>query len=140
MLVARSHAAAVRLQTGSVLVSGGWSGSSKLLSSELLTGSNWTAAMQLPSARMGHCMLQLSSGQLFLQGGLTGSGNARDTYISADLTSWTQMASSKAVRKYHACTEVTINKQQQVWLGGSYNDGTSEIYMLSSSSSIFDFF
>ena len=63
-----------------------------------------------------------------MNGGHTDSGAARDTYISADLTSWTPRVSSNTARHYHACTEVTINNVQQVWIGGGSNDATSEIY------------
>ena len=76
-MVPRGYAAAVRLASGDILVTGGHSGSSRLQSSELLTGTTWTAALELPSARYGHCLLQLSSGGLYLNGGQTASGTAR---------------------------------------------------------------
>merc|ERR1711892_284585 len=132
LMVARQHAASVMLQDGSVLVSGGSDGSSRLQSSEVLTASafSWSAAMELPSARSGHCMLQLTTGQLFLHGGWTCSGPVGDTYISRDMRTWVTKASSIRVRKYHACVE----HAGYVWLGGEYNDATTEKYELGTNS------
>jgi len=118
MLTARSAPAAVRMQNGSVLVSGGYSGSSRLQTSELLTGSTWTPSIQLPSQRTGHCMLQLSTGEMFMHGGYSGLFAVNDTHISKDHASWEKVMSSKHKGGYHACTEVIINSDQQVWIGG----------------------
>merc|ERR1740137_73693 len=76
LMAAREDAASVMLQDGSVLVSGGSDGSSRLQSSDVLTASAlaWSTAIELPSGRYGHCMLQLTSGQLFLHGGYKDSG------------------------------------------------------------------
>jgi hypothetical protein len=131
MLIGRHGAAAVGLQNGSALVSGGYSASLiTLQSSEILTGSTWTFAMQLPSPRYAHCMLQLSSGELFINGGYSDSGILSDTYISEDHSGWKQMISSKKPRQYHTCTEVTLNSDQQVWVGGSLDDSSSEFFQL----------
>jgi len=116
MLSAREGAAAVRMQNGSVLVSGG----SLLQTSELLTGSTWTPSIQLPSGRWGHCMLLLSTGELFLHGGSSG-GAVSDTHISKDHANWEKVMSSKQTYYYHACTEVIINSDQQVWIGQGIN-------------------
>eukprot|EP00091_Calanus_sinicus_P016849 TRINITY_DN36459_c0_g1_i1.p1 TRINITY_DN36459_c0_g1~~TRINITY_DN36459_c0_g1_i1.p1 ORF type:complete len:173 (-),score=31.62 TRINITY_DN36459_c0_g1_i1:130-648(-) len=73
--------------------------------------------MQLPSPRDGHCMLQLSTGELFLHGGAAGCCVVNETYISKDHTTWKKVKGSKNIWSYHACTEVIINSDQQVWVG-----------------------
>merc|ERR1712106_444146 len=60
-----------------------------------------------------------------LHGGWTGSGSARDTYLYTDLISWQNMASSEIGRYRHACAEVSLGTEQEVWVGSS---GTTEIY------------
>ena len=126
-MVARGAAASVMLQDGSVLVSGGY-GDSRLQSSEVLTASalSWSAAIELPSVRSAHCMLQLTTGQLFLHGGSTGSGSVGDTYISTDMRTWERRRSSKKTRQYHACVE----HDGYIWLA----DGTTEKYDLKTNS------
>ena len=108
MLVGRLSAASVVLHNGSVLVTGGRTGVSvndKHKSSDMLTAKGWSAGIQLPSARYGHCMLQLSMGELFLHGGNTVSGDVGDTHNSLDMITWTQKMSGKNHRKYHALAE-----------------------------------
>ena len=126
-MTARSKSSAVLLKNGSVLVSGGLNG--PLKTSELVTGDDTrTHGMELPNGLYGHCMLLLISGQIFLHGGKTVSGPVADTYISDESVNWEQMMSSKNSRYNHACTEVIINLDQQVWVGGSYRDETTEIF------------
>jgi len=135
LLVAREDPASVMLQDGSVLVSGGSNGSTLLTSSEVLTASaSWTpTAIELPSGRYGHCMLQLTSGQLFLHGGWTDpnptpkSKDVGDTYISTVLGTWVTKASSQHSRSFHTCSEHT----GYIWLGGGRADATTEKYELS---------
>jgi len=121
---ARYAAAAITLHNGSVLITGGHDGT-RLSSSEMLTGTTWSPALELPSARYGHCLIGLSTGEIFLQGGFTRSGMTSDTHISTDLTSWQSKTSSAISRYYHACTEVTLGTEQEVWVGSK---GTTEIY------------
>jgi len=142
LMVARATATSVRLQDGSILVSGGVSGGPYYLqSSEMLTASaTWSAAIELPSGRAGHCMLLLTTGQLFLHGGYTSSGPVGDTYISEDMRTWVKMTSSPKPMHYHACVE----HAGSIWLGGGYydwnykgdgyKDGTTEKYQLSTDS------
>ena len=76
-------------------------------------------------------MLQLTTGQLYLHGGIiTGHAAAGDTYISTDMRTWVTKASSKQVREYHACVE----HAGYIWTGGQYEDGTTEKYELSTNS------
>lgn len=122
----RNQATATTLHNCSILITGGFTGSVRLSSSEVLTASTWSPALELPSARSGHCMLTLTTtGDVFLHGGRTNSGSARDTYLSSDLTSWQPRASSEIDREFHACTEVTIDTEQEVWVGSA---STTEIY------------
>jgi len=133
LMVARKYAASVMLQDGSVLVSGGYNDSSFLQSSEVLRASAlaWSAAIELPSARRGHCMLQLTTGQLFLHGGeTTRLGSAGDTYISTDMRTWVTEASSQHDRSWHTCSEHT----GYIWLGGGRDGATTEQYELSTNS------
>ena len=132
LLVGRLSAASVVLHNGSVLVTGGRTGVSvndKHQSSDILTATGWSAGIRLPSARYGHCMLQLSSGELFLHGGNTDTGDVGDTYISSDMTTWTKKMSSKTRRKYHACTE--REHAGYICVGGH---GTTEIYSVKTNS------
>jgi len=123
---ARSSAAAVTLQNGSVLITGGtdWT---ELSSSEMLSGTTWSHALELPIAITDHCMIALSTGEIFLHGGYTNGSGVSDTYLSTDLISWQTRASTKIYRYglSCACTEVTLGTEQEVWVGGA---GTTEIY------------
>merc|ERR1711892_598182 len=138
LMVTRNQAASVMLQDGSVLVSGGDGSSSRLdahlQSSEVLTASaGWSTAIELPSARQGHCMLQLTTGQLFLHGGDAGSDRFGDTFISTDMSTWVTKASSQDARSGHACVE----HGGYIWLGGGSTPmwfGTTEKYDLSTNS------
>ena len=125
----RALAAATTLHNGSALVTGGLTTNFTLLSSsDVLTGTTWSPALKLPSAIIGHCMLTLSSGDIFLHGGADWSGPSgvmSDTYISTDLTRWENKTSSEIPRFAHGCTEVTLGTEQEVWVGG---EGTTEIY------------
>jgi len=125
----RFEAAATTLHSGHVLISGGMTAyKTYLSSSEIWTGTTWAPALELPSARSGHCMLALSTGAIFLHGGRSiesGYGYDRDTYLSTDLTSWQTKASSGNKWYNHACAEVTLDTEQEVWVGSR---GTSEIY------------
>jgi len=138
LMVTRNQAASVMLQDGSVLVSGGDGSSSRLYahlqSSEVLTASaGWSAAIELPSAREGHCMLQLTTGQLFLHGGSDDEDRFGDTFISTDMSTWVTKASSQDARSGHACVE----HGGYIWLGGGSRPmwfGTTEKYDLSTNS------
>ena len=137
MLAKRENAASATFPNGSVLVTGGVGRrGAPLQSSELLSGSDRTPSLQLPSARSSHCLLALSSGGLFLHGGyLAGYTRIADTHISTNLQTWEPMKPSKKPRGGHACTEVTIKDLQQVWIGGGISGedpSTSEIYLVSS--------
>jgi len=134
LMTGRTFAASVMLQDGSVLVSGGELRTSNLRSSEVLTASalSWSAAIDLPSGRDGHCMLQLTTGQLFLHGGDNNfDGLLVDTYVSKDLMSpWVAKASSQKKRYKPTCVE----HAGYVWLGGGEDDATTEKYELSTDS------
>merc|ERR1711892_597592 len=134
MRFVRNNAASVMLQDGSVLVSGGeLRDSVDLRSSEVLTASGgWSAAIELPRKGSWHCMLQLATGQLFMNGGeQMWSETVGDTYISTDLRTWVTKASSNKPRANHACSE----HAGHIWLGGGHNydrrhDATTEKYDL----------
>jgi len=127
LMMPRYLAAATTLHTGSVLISGGYAtgnetSGTKLSSSEIWTGTTWAPALELPSARAGHCLILLSTGEFFLHGGR----DANDTYLSTDLTSWQPMTSSEVARTDLNCIEFSLGTEQEVWVGG--RGRTTEIY------------
>ncbi len=128
----RSFAAAVQLQDGKLLVTGGDDASgSDLNSAELLNEEGWESNIpSLPVTIHRHCMVTVNSTTVMVIGGGHNSQYSGKTfYFTFGEESWTEGPELKNKRGYHSCGKIRRNKESQemsiIVAGGS--DGSSRL-------------
>ncbi|HLO06959.1 MAG TPA: kelch repeat-containing protein, partial [Terriglobales bacterium] len=119
----RSGAAAVLLQDGKVLISGGSDTTGPNAGADLFdTSGVFTAAAPMNSARSGHTATLLSDGRVLVTGGGTGSGitNSAEVYDPA-AGSWTLL--SAVMLDARAGHTASLLSDGRVLLAGGHNSG-----------------
>ena len=113
--------AAVRLRDGSVLVLGGWSGSSPTASAERFVGGRFVEASPMLSPRGGFTATRLRDGRVLVVGGTTGSETASSAELY-DPASGRFVATGSLSRSRNAHTATLLRDGRVLVVGGS--DGT----------------
>jgi hypothetical protein len=129
---ARVLAAAVQLQDGKFLVTGGYDESISFLNSaEMLTEVGWRSNIpSLPVTITRHCMVTVNSTTVMVIGGSqNGQGYSGKTfYFTFGEESWTEGPELKNKRWYHQCGKIRRNKESQemsIIVAGGFNYGSS---------------
>jgi N-acetylneuraminic acid mutarotase len=118
----RAYAAAVRLQGGKTLVTGG----SSLNSSEMLTEGGWESKIPaLPVTIVFHCMVTVNSTTVMVIGGeQNGQFSGNTFYFTFGEEGWTEGPKLKKERKYHSCRKIKRDKDNKgmsiIVVGGLY--------------------
>jgi len=122
---ARANHTATRLQDGTVLVVGGWSGTSVLASAERYdpTADAWTAAGNLAAARVFHTATLLLDGRVLVAGGRYGD----TVYATAELydpatNAWSAAGDLANARASHTATQLPDGR---VLVTGGFGLGNS---------------
>jgi len=119
----RSGAAAVLLQDGRVLISGGSNASGPTASADLFdTNGAFTAITPMNSARSGHTATLLGDGRVLVSGGDTGSGITNSAEVFDPATgSWTLLSATLLdARAGHTASLLTDGR---VLFAGGHNSG-----------------
>ena len=89
-----------------ILVTGGYTGSERLSSTEVLQGGVWREAGALPSAR-GNLRCVSSGGTLYTTGGWDGDSRLTDILAwQPESQTWRHVGDMATARNYHAVTSV----------------------------------
>ncbi len=123
----RVFAAAAQLQTGKLLVTGGYDDSLLYINSaEMLTEQGWESNIpSLPVTIRNHCMVTVNSTTIMaVGGGQYGQRSGKTFYNTFGEESWTEGPELKNKREYHSCGRIRKNKESQemsiIVAGGSY--------------------
>jgi hypothetical protein len=123
MAEARSGAASVLLQDGTILVTGGEGASGVLSSAEFFSAGSFAAAPAMNVARSRHAAVVLQDARVLVTGGKTsghGVTNAAEVYSPA-LNSWIVIASMADARSGH--TAVSLKDGRVLLAGGEGSAG-----------------
>ena len=128
---ARRNAAAVQLQDGRILVTGGNNGA-YLKSAEMLTEQGWDSKIpSLPVTIAVHCVVPVNSTTVMVIGGLQNARLSGKTfYFTIGEESWTEGPELKFKRMCHACGRVRRNSRSQgmsIIVVGGRNGSSSSI-------------
>lgn len=136
MYEARSFHTATLLRNGSVLVAGGWDGSTYLATAELYhpKSGTWTQTGSMHVARIGFTATLLKNGKVLVVGGI-GNGGFNDTLASAELYdpvsgTWTLISSMHIARSNFTATLLKNGKVLVAGGNSSYATPTAsaELY------------
>jgi hypothetical protein len=123
----RAYAAAVQLQDGKILVTGGYDASeSDLNSAEMLTEEGWESNIpSLPVTIAHHCMVTVNSTTVMAIGGYQYDQLSGKTfYFTFGAESWSEGPELKNKRSYHSCGKIRRNKESQemsIIVAGGYD-------------------
>jgi hypothetical protein len=121
----RNEAAAIQLQDGKLLVTGGSDGSS-LKSVEMLTEEGWeTNLPSLPVTINVHCIVAVNLTTVMVIGGAqNGPVSGKTFYFTLGEERWTEGPELKLKRSHHSCGKIRIGKESQemsiIVAGGEY--------------------
>jgi hypothetical protein len=126
----RVEAAAIQLQDGKLLVTGGHDGSASLNGAEMLTEEGWeTNIPNLPVTIYYHCMVTVNSTTVMAIGGYQNYDYSGKTfYFTFGEESWTEGPELKNKRASHSCGKIRRNKESQemsIIVAGGYAYGSS---------------
>ncbi len=125
---ARVEAAAVLMEDGQLLVTGGSDGQDHTNSTEMLTDKGCKNEVpSLPVTIAAHCMVQVNSTTVMAVGGFqNGMISGNTFYFNAERQSWTQGPALKMVRFAHRCGRIRKSQNSEemsiIVVGGSDND------------------
>ncbi len=125
----RYYAAAIQLQDGKLLVTGGWNRSTKFNSAEMLTEEGWKNNIpSLPVTIDEHCMVTVNSTTVMvIGGGQNGEYSGKTFYFTFEEESWTEGSALKYKRDRHSCGKIRSDNESQemsIIVAGGY-DGSS---------------
>jgi hypothetical protein len=135
MNTVRLEAAAVQLQDGKLLVTGGLDGSGISLSSaEMLTKVGWERNIpSLPVTIFRHCMVTVNSTTVMVIGGGQNEQRSGKTfYFTFGEKSWTEGPELKNKRGWHSCGKIRRSKENQemsIIVAGGW-DGSSRLSLV----------
>ena len=129
----REFGAAARLQDGSLLVTGGYSGvgSAVLNSTEILTEEGWKNKIPLHlGAIRYHCMVTVNSTTVMVIGGYqNGQLSGKTFFYTFGEKSWIEGPDLKYKRQHHSCGKIKRDKDNQemsIIVAGGW-DGSSKL-------------
>jgi hypothetical protein len=114
----RSGAAAVQLQEGKILVTGGNNASDAINSVEMLTGEGWDSQIpSLPVTVYNHCMVAVNSTTVMVIGGIQNNEFSEKTfYFTFGEESWSEGPELKNKRHRHCCGKIKRDKNSdEIW-------------------------
>ena len=131
MTQARYYAASVVLNSTTMWVIGGYSGSSAVLSTEFITLEKSVPGPSLPEVLYSFCAVKFNESQIYVIGGLNGPQKRNLVYIfnPLDNFSYTQGPSMYNYRYTHACSVMHFGGSSAVVVaggrGGTYSSASS---------------
>jgi hypothetical protein len=128
MTAARYGHTATRLQSGKVLISGGWNGTTTGGSAELYdpAAGTFTATGPMTTPRQYHSATLLPSGKVLIAGGITlGNVNKSAELYDPSTGNFTATGSMTVARSSHAAVLLGTGK---VLLAGGASDASAELY------------
>ena len=114
------------------IIEGGWDGSARLSSTELLQDNSWQDSVDLPTPVSGHCLVKLNSSHVFLAGGYGDGLKFSASYIYSRASGFIRQSDMATPRApwHHGCALHGDN----VWVAlGDGSGKSSEYFSLSTS-------
>jgi hypothetical protein len=129
---ARVDAAAVLMEDGQLLVTGGDDGQDYTNSAEMLTDKGCkTEVPSLPVTIANHCMVQVNSTTVMAVGGFQNDNLSGNTfYFNTEIQSWTQGPALKMSRHSHRCGRIRKSQnsnEMSIIVVGGFNLASAEI-------------